>query len=160
MSWRRINMATGHYWFRYWLANTGSKGSNHICWTLWKMCATVYLTSLMLLVRTYSISVYIRQGMALIEVVNNDELTKLTSLRAREVPQLEMRDRCENVNYRQTSNISRIKSQNLNVSRLVLQLSLLIHWSQMLSQEWRCSLSSADRRCSNYIRVISKFIAY
>ena len=38
-----------------------------------------------------------------------------------------------------------------------------IHWSQVLSQEWRCnkvSWSSADRRCSNYTWVINKFIAY
>ena len=33
-----------------------------------------------------------------------------------------------------------------------------IHWSQVLSQEWRCIWSSADRRCSN-IWVIN-FIAY
>ena len=26
-----------------------------------------------------------------------------------------------------------------------------VHWSQVLSQEWRCSWSSADRHCSNYI---------
>ena len=26
-----------------------------------------------------------------------------------------------------------------------------IHWSQVLSQEWRCRWSNADRRCSNYI---------
>ena len=36
----------------------------------------------------------------------------------------------------------------------------LIHWSQMLSREWRCSWSSADRRCSNYIWVINNFIGY
>ena len=36
----------------------------------------------------------------------------------------------------------------------------LIHWSQVLSREWRCSWSSADRRCSNYIWVIGKIIAY
>ena len=30
----------------------------------------------------------------------------------------------------------------------------------MLSWEWRCSWSSADRRCSNYIWVINKFITY
>ena len=36
----------------------------------------------------------------------------------------------------------------------------LIHWSQVLSWEWRCSWSSADRWCSNYIWVINKFIAY
>ena len=35
-----------------------------------------------------------------------------------------------------------------------------IHWSQMSSWEWRCSWSSADRRCSNYIWVINNFIAY
>ena len=29
------------------------------------------------------------------------------------------------------------------------------HWSQVLSQEWRCSWSSADRQCSNYIWVIN-----
>ena len=32
--------------------------------------------------------------------------------------------------------------------------------SQMLSRKWRCSWSSADRRCSNYIWVIDNFIAY
>ena len=26
-----------------------------------------------------------------------------------------------------------------------------IHWSQVLSREWRCSWSSASKRCSNYI---------
>ena len=35
-----------------------------------------------------------------------------------------------------------------------------IHWSQLLSRQWRCSWGSADRWCSNYIWVISKFIAY
>ena len=30
----------------------------------------------------------------------------------------------------------------------------------MLSREWRCSWSSADRLCSNYIWVISNFIAH
>ena len=35
-----------------------------------------------------------------------------------------------------------------------------INWSQVLSRSWRCSWSSADRRCSNYIWVIDKFIAY
>ena len=29
-----------------------------------------------------------------------------------------------------------------------------------LSREWRCSWSSADRRCSNYIWVIDNFIAH
>ena len=35
-----------------------------------------------------------------------------------------------------------------------------IHWSKVLSREWRCSWNSADRRCSNYIWVINNFIAY
>ena len=34
-----------------------------------------------------------------------------------------------------------------------------IHWSHVLSWEWRCSWSSADRRCSIYIWVINNFIA-
>ena len=61
----------------------------------------------------------------------------------------------------QTSNISRTEFQNSNVF-LVSSCSCLysIHWKQVLSREWKCSWSSADRRCSNYIWVISKFIAY
>ena len=45
---------------------------------------------------------------------------------------------------------------------LVFSCSCLrsIHWRQVLSWEWRCSWSSADRRCSNYIWVINNFIAY
>ena len=35
-----------------------------------------------------------------------------------------------------------------------------IHWSKVLSWEWRYSWSSADRRCSNYIWVINNFITY
>ena len=35
-----------------------------------------------------------------------------------------------------------------------------IYWDQVLSGEWSCSWSSADRRCSNYIWVINNFIAY
>ena len=35
-----------------------------------------------------------------------------------------------------------------------------IRWRQVLSWELRCSWSSADSRCSNYIWVISNFIAY
>ena len=71
-------------------------------------------------------------------------------------------DFCYNcTDYCKLSNISGTKSPNLTVSRLVLQLSLCpIQWSQVLSREWRCSWSSADRRCSNYIWVIDNFIAY
>ena len=45
---------------------------------------------------------------------------------------------------------------------LVLACSCLcsIYWRQVLSGEWRCSWSSADRRCSNYIWVINNLIAY
>ena len=35
-----------------------------------------------------------------------------------------------------------------------------IYWSQAFSEEWRCSWSSAERRCSNYIWVINNSIAY
>ena len=59
--------------------------------------------------------------------------------------------------YRQIYNIRRTKSQNLNLSRLVLQLYCLIIET---SKEWRCSWSSADRRCSNYIWVINNFIVH
>ena len=45
---------------------------------------------------------------------------------------------------------------------LVLSCSCFyaIYWSQVLSRIWRCSWSSADRRCSNYIWVITNFVAY
>ena len=62
--------------------------------------------------------------------------------------------------YCKISNIRCTKSQNLNGPHPVLQFSLLIHWSQWLSREWRCSWSSADRWCSNYIWVINDFIAH
>ena len=58
--------------------------------------------------------------------------------------------------YRQVSNIRRTKSQHLKDSRTVLQLSLP---NPLLGRERRCSWSSADRRCSNYIWVIDNFIA-
>ena len=35
-----------------------------------------------------------------------------------------------------------------------------IRWSHILSWEWRCSWSSADRRCSNYTWVINNLITY
>ena len=47
---------------------------------------------------------------------------------------------------------------------MILVLSCIclgpIYWSQVLSREWRCSWSSANRRCSNYIWVINNLIAY
>ena len=60
-------------------------------------------------------------------------------------------------NYRQTSNISLTKSRKLHVSCLVLQLFLCNPLKP--GREWRCSWSSADRRCSNYVWVINNFIA-
>ena len=60
-------------------------------------------------------------------------------------------------NYRKISNIRRTKSQHLNDSHLVLQFSLL---NPLLTREWRCSWSSADRRCSNYIWVVNDYIPY
>ena len=62
--------------------------------------------------------------------------------------------------YRQVSNIRR--SQSKTQMFLVSSCSCIcpIHWSQMLSWEWRCSWSSADRRCPNYIWVINNFMAY
>ena len=35
-----------------------------------------------------------------------------------------------------------------------------IHWSQVLSGEWRCRWSITDRRCSNYIWVMPTSVAY
>ena len=62
--------------------------------------------------------------------------------------------------YRQTSNTSCTKSQNIKVARLFFQLFYSIHWSQVLSREWRCIWSSADMRCLNYIREFHHIIAY
>ena len=58
--------------------------------------------------------------------------------------------------YRQISCISRTKSINLNVSFSSYSWLCPIYWSQVLSREWRCSQSSADRRFSRYIWVINK----
>ena len=62
-------------------------------------------------------------------------------------------------NYHKISNIRHTKSPNLNVSGLVLKLSLPNPMKPDVSREWGCSWSSADRRCSNYIWVIDNFIA-
>ena len=56
--------------------------------------------------------------------------------------------------YRQTFHISCTKSQNLDISRLVFQLSLPNPYNRRLSQQWRRSWSSAGRR------VINNVIAY
>ena len=58
-------------------------------------------------------------------------------------------------NYHQISNISCTKSQILHVSHLVLQLYLCNLLKPGVKFEWRCSWSSTDRWCSNYIWVIT-----
>ena len=65
-----------------------------------------------------------------------------------------------NNNYRQFSNMRRTESQTVNVSHLVLQLFCPIYWSHVLSWEWRCSWSSADRRCSIYSWVTNNLMAH
>ena len=62
--------------------------------------------------------------------------------------------------YCKVSNIRLTKFPKWNDSRLVLQMSLPNLFSHVLSWEWRCSWSSADRRCSNYIWVINNLIAH
>ena len=62
--------------------------------------------------------------------------------------------------YGKTSNINRTQSQNWNVFLLSYSCFRAIHWIQMWSREWICCWGSADRRCSIYIWMISKFIAY
>ena len=60
--------------------------------------------------------------------------------------------------YRQISIISRTKSLNLNVPVSSCSFLCPTNWSQVFSREWRCSWSSADRRCSNYIWVINNYV--
>ena len=62
--------------------------------------------------------------------------------------------------YRKISKIRRTKSPNLNVFVSSCSCLCPIQWSHVLSREWRCNWSSADRRCSNYIWVMENFIAY
>ena len=62
--------------------------------------------------------------------------------------------------YCQATNIKCTKSENLNVSRLILQLSLPIPLKPGVKSRMKCSWNSTDRRCSNYIWVINNFIAY
>ena len=69
---------------------------------------------------------------------------------------------CTHVHYQLLSNLKYKphQSQYLNVSGLVLQLSLPNPLKPGVSQEWRCSWSRTDRWCSNCIWVINNFIAY
>ena len=72
--------------------------------------------------------------------------------------------------YHQTFNIRLIKSQNLNVFDLILQLSLpnplepgvKLRMKMQLEQCWQAMLQLhlSCQWCSNYIWVINKFIAY
>ena len=65
-----------------------------------------------------------------------------------------------NFTYSQTSNISAPTPQTYMFLAPPCSCLCSIHWSQVLSWEWICSSNSADRRCSNYIWVINKFIVY
>ena len=62
--------------------------------------------------------------------------------------------------YHKISNIRGTKFESLMFLVSSCMCLCPIHWSQLLSREWRCSWSSADRRCFNYIWVINDFIAY
>ena len=62
--------------------------------------------------------------------------------------------------YRKISNIRRTKSITQMLLDSACSCLCATYWSQVLSGEWRCSWSSADRRCSNYIWVINNLIAY
>ena len=64
----------------------------------------------------------------------------------------------DNRYYHKIFDIRCTKSKNSNASRISLQLSLCNILKP--SGEWRCSWSSADRRCSNYIWLINSLIAY
>ena len=63
---------------------------------------------------------------------------------------------CIYINH-QTCNIRHTKSPTWMFFVLSCSCLCLIHWSQVLSQEWRCGWSSTDRQCN---RVINIFIAY
>ena len=62
--------------------------------------------------------------------------------------------------YCEFSNIRRTKSKNSNASQMACSCLRATYWSHVLSGEWRCSWSSADRRCSNYIWLNNNLIAY
>ena len=65
------------------------------------------------------------------------------------------------LHYHQTSSIRHQIPTLKNVFCRVLLLSLPKPLKPLVwSREWRCSWSSADRRCSNYIWVINNYIAY
>ena len=58
----------------------------------------------------------------------------------------------------QTPNIRRTNPQNIMFLVSFFTVFCLIHWGWVLSREWRWSLSSTDKRCSNYNWVINNFI--
>ena len=66
---------------------------------------------------------------------------------------------CALCEYRETSNISHTKLQNFFLASSCACLCP-ISWGELLSQEWRFSWNSANKRCSNYTWVINYFIAY
>ena len=62
--------------------------------------------------------------------------------------------------YCQTSNISHIKSPNLDVSRLAVVFAQSIESSCLVENEDAVRWGSADRWCSKYIWFINNFITY
>ena len=62
--------------------------------------------------------------------------------------------------YRKISTISAPNPKTQMLLDSACSCLCATYWSQVLSREWRCSWSSADRRCSNYIGVINNLMAY
>ena len=66
--------------------------------------------------------------------------------------------------YRSPNLLSNLKYKMHQIPKMFVVLSctclFAIYWSQVLSWKWRCSWSSAEKRCSNYIWVIDNFIAH
>ena len=62
--------------------------------------------------------------------------------------------------YRLLSNIKRIKSQNLNVSRLVLQLSLCITWKPGVESRMKMELEQRRQAMLQLYLSDKKIIAY
>ena len=60
--------------------------------------------------------------------------------------------------YSLIGNIRRTTSQTEMFLVSSCSCLCLIHWNQGLSREWRCSRSSADRRCAYYIWGINNFL--
>ena len=64
-----------------------------------------------------------------------------------------------NRKYRKTSSIRRTKPKNFNIISSCLAI-VVAQSIKLFIREWRWSWSGDDRRCSNYIWVINKIIAF